>query len=812
MKSYLSLIPAYAKVHKKQNRMTLLCIIFSVFLVTAIFGMADMEIRSQRLQAITRYGNWHIQIRDLPEEDAALIAQRPDVAVSSWYNVLNYRLKEDYFIGGKRAAVCGIEPSMLTIMEYDLTEGVFPETEQQIILTNSSREILGVELGDSITLEAPEGNSLSYTISGFGMDNEMAMKADAIIGFLPLSSFQSLYHSVGHTAEDADMVYYIQFSEHCNIRNAIEDIQEQFELSQEQIGENTALLGLLGFSNDSYMTGLYLVAGVLFLLVLTAGVLMVASSMNSNIAQRTEFFGLLRCLGADSRQIRRFVRLEALNWCKTAIPTGVLLSVVTIWGLCGALRYLSSMYFSDMPVFGVSLPGILAGILVGLITVLLAARSPAKKAAKVSPVTAVSGNTEAPITSLWFRKKHSGRHTRKSCGQGSVPGRYTGSFYRQESIPGRHVEIFLGIWHALHRKKNFLLMSFSFALSIILFLSFFAATAFMNHAITPLRPYTPDLSIVSQDSACSLDAGLAGEIAACPGVKRVYGRAFAYDVPVEVRGQEKNAMLFSYDLQQLNWVEECHYLLEGDLSKLMGDGNYVLAVYDAAGPSLEVGEVVHTSLGDVTVAGLLSHCPFDGTSDTERLICSEGTFRRLTGEKGYTVLDVQVTGRATDEDVNRIRTLAGDEVLFSDQRLGNRDARGAYWAFALFLYGFLTVIVLIACFHIINSISMSTSARMRQYGAMRAIGMSCGQFTKMLGAEAAAYALFGCVLGCAFGLPLHRFLFDRMVTARWGTPWTVPCGALVLILLVVTLASAAAILRPAKRIRQMSITDVIHSQ
>ena len=575
MKSYLSLIPAYAKVHRKQNRMTLLCIILSVFLVTAIFGMADMEIRSQKLQAITRYGNWHIQIKDLSEEEAALIAQRPDVAVSSWYNVLNYRLKDHYFIGGKRAAVCGIEPSMLTLMDYDLTEGTFPETEDQIILTNSSREVLGAELGDSITLETPDGNSLSYTISGFGMDNEMAMKSDAIIGFLPLSSFQSLYHSVHDTTEDADMVYYIQFSEHCNIRNAIRDVQEQFGLSQEQISENTALLGLLGFSEDYYMTGLYLVAGVLFLLVLTAGVLMVASSMNSNIAQRTEFFGLLRCLGADSRQIRRFVRLEALNWCKTAIPIGVLLSVVTVWGLCAALRTLSSMYFSDMPVFSISLPGILAGILVGLVTVLLAARSPAKKASKVSPVTAVTGNTEIPVTGLWSKNRIAGHHTGKSQPQGR--------------IPARHVETFLGVWHALHRKKNFLLMSFSFALSIILFLSFFAATAFMNHAITPLRPYTADLSIVSSDSTCSLDAALAGQIAGCPGVKRVYGRAFAYDIPLELQNGEKNtAMLISYDLQQLNWVEEYHYLLKGNLSKITGDGNYVLAVHDAFGQSLEL--------------------------------------------------------------------------------------------------------------------------------------------------------------------------------------------------------------------------------
>lgn len=43
MKSYLSLIPAYARIHKKQNRMTLLCIVLAVFLVTSIFGMADME-------------------------------------------------------------------------------------------------------------------------------------------------------------------------------------------------------------------------------------------------------------------------------------------------------------------------------------------------------------------------------------------------------------------------------------------------------------------------------------------------------------------------------------------------------------------------------------------------------------------------------------------------------------------------------------------------------------------------------------------------------------------------------------------------
>lgn len=36
--SYLSLVPISAKVRKRQNRMTILCVIISIFLVTAILA------------------------------------------------------------------------------------------------------------------------------------------------------------------------------------------------------------------------------------------------------------------------------------------------------------------------------------------------------------------------------------------------------------------------------------------------------------------------------------------------------------------------------------------------------------------------------------------------------------------------------------------------------------------------------------------------------------------------------------------------------------------------------------------------------
>ena len=68
MKSYLSLIPVSAKVHRRQNRMTLLCIILAVFLVTAIFSMVEMWTSSEIEAMRQKHGDWHIALQNPPED------------------------------------------------------------------------------------------------------------------------------------------------------------------------------------------------------------------------------------------------------------------------------------------------------------------------------------------------------------------------------------------------------------------------------------------------------------------------------------------------------------------------------------------------------------------------------------------------------------------------------------------------------------------------------------------------------------------------------------------------------------------------
>ncbi|WP_459480289.1 ABC transporter permease [Clostridium saccharoperbutylacetonicum] len=598
MKSYLSLIPISAKVHRRQNHMTLLCIIFAVFLVTAVFSMADMGVRMERTRLLNKHGSQALQ-----------------------------------------------------------------------------------ELGKSVAAQT-----------------------------------------------------------------------------------------------------LYSTAAVLFVLILIAGVLMISSSINSNVAQRTKFFGMMRCIGMSRQQIIRFVKLEALNWCKTAIPIGVILGIAVTWGLCAGLRFLVGGEFSDITLWGVSPTGIISGIIVGVVTVLIAASSPAKRAAKVSPITAVSGNSENT------KNATHALNTRFS-----------------------KIETALGIHHAVSGKKNLILMTSSFALSIILFLSFSVLIDFIGY-IMPQSSNTSDINISNNNSSNSIDSVLLDKISGMSGVKHVFGRRSCFDVPAEVNSQKNTIDMISYADYDLDCLTKDKQLRKGsDISKVYGDSNYVLTIWDKDNP-LAIGDKIQVGNKEVEIAGLLKCNPFSDNgapNGKTTLITSEKTFTRLTGVTDYSLILIQMTKDATDKNVEAIHNVVGEKYKFSDQR--DQRTTSTYMAFIFFVYGFLAIITLVTVLNIMNSISMSVSAKIKQYGAMRAVGMDEYQITKMIAAEAFTYSISGCIVGVVIGLFINKLLYDTLITAHFNyATWSIPIMPIIIILLVISITAIAAIYAPSKRIRNMAVTDTIN--
>jgi putative ABC transport system permease protein len=786
MKHFLDLIPISAKVHRKQNRMSILCIILSVFLVTTIFGMADMFIRSQILQAQRDDGSWHIGLRNISAENAALMAARPDIAVISPYGTLNFGANLGYTMGGKETVIFGSEEALVTKIFLDmLTEGAYPQAEGGALVTENAREMMGLHIGDEVTLNTPDGTSLHFQITGFVGNSSGLMRSDAYGIFLCMENYRAIYPDVAEgEPSDFDIMYYVQFSSTSNIQGKIGAIKSAFQLSDGQVSENTKLLGLLGQSRDSFMMFIYAAAGILFVLVMSAGILMIASSLNSNVAQRMEFFGLMRCIGSTPRQVMQMVRREALGWCRLAIPAGVAAGIVVIWVLCAILRYLSPGYFSAMPAFGLSLPSVAAGVLVGLLTVMLAARSPAKRAAKVSPLAAVSGSAGEA------RPVRSAANTQLA-----------------------KVDTALGIHHAVSSRKNYLLMTGSFALSIVLFLSFSVTVDFMRHALTPLQPWTPDLSIVSPDRTCSVDSALLERLNEIPAVKAAYGRMFAYGVPISGSDAVQTADLISYDANQFGWAED--YLLEGSLEAAQQAAGTGLVV-KKSDSTIKVGDTITIQAGgtlqEIEIVGILSDCPFSNAAGVGLIICSEDSFRQMTGLTDFTVIDIQLVRGVSDSEVNAIHQMVGTQYTFSDERLGNSSTRGIYYCFNLFVYGFLVLIALITIFNVVNSIAMSVASRTKQYGAFRAIGLSTRQLSKMVVAEACSYAASGIVAGTVLGMLSNRLLFGMLIGQKWGEAWSIPWSELGVILLIILLSITLAVHEPIKRIHNMSIVDTISVQ
>jgi putative ABC transport system permease protein len=772
MKSYLSLIPISAKVRRRQNRMTILCIVIAVFLVSAIFSVADMMLRTQMNRAAGKDGSWHLQIAGITQSQAEQLAQQPDVVCAGAGAVFNEGGEEDYRLNGKRVVLYGCDAQFLRVNRSAAFEGTFPEQDGEVLLGKGAARIFGVAIGDSVTLKLPDGQNRTLTVTGIGGVDESyyEMQFALVDIYLPQETFESLLTGQGEALPQT--VYDLQYTSAAKAAKALPQLQQQY--GEDAVHENLNVMGSAGQSNSTAFRTVYSMAGVLFALVLLAGVLMISGTMNSNVAQRTRFFGMMRCLGMSKQQVVHFVRMEALNWCRIAVPIGLVLGTFSSWAVCGALRYGIGGEFATTPVFRLSMGGLCAGVVVGVVTVLLAAQAPAKRAAEVPPVAAASGSEQAAVV-----------HHAANLGSGRT-------------------ETALGIYHATASKKNWFLITASFALSIVLALGFIVILQFASLLLPSLAPWQADVIYTGYDNERVLPDTMAQQLRRMPGVARVWGCTGLVHVPASSdRNNVEQVTFCSYDDFMLESSKSM--VVKGRMAKNSGADNEVMTMYNKTN-SIRVGDTITVNGVPLTVVGAFSQGIFP---DDVTIIAPETLFRRVAGEQNYNMIGVQLDRTASDETVLALAAFSSDQIVVQDLRESNRQDRGTYYAARIVLYGFLAIIGGISLLNIINSISMSVSARMKQYGILRAIGMDDAQLKRMVSAEAGTYAVSGLVVGIALGLVLNRKLYILLITHYFGAAWQVPWGCLAVIVVVVLAAVVLAVYNPVRRILMQPITATI---
>lgn len=800
MNSYLSIVPKYLSAHKKRSRLVIISVAISVALVTGIFSMLDALLKFEKIQVIHDYGNFHIAIENASEEEMQLIRSRVDVQNAGLWMDFGKAL-----INGRECELGALDQNFAPDMNVELTQGRYPTEINELMLEQWAMKDLGLEVNDRVNLSAGNGTAKEFVVSGVYMDSGSTKAAGVPGVLLSVSSAKELTNPEKN-------YYLVLFKDGVKIMKAEAEIKKVLNIQDTRVERNDHLLAVIGQSTHKTAVGIYQTGAILFCMVLIAGIMMIYNTFNISVMERIRQFGLLRCIGASRAQIRNMVKMEGLLITAKAIPIG-LIAGIFITFLCSAiLKYFNSSLFGKMSLFNFSIIGIAAGVAIGMLTVFIACHLPAKKAASVSPINAVVENVEIKISKQESR------------------GYLTKIF---------HVEMAMGINNAFMKKKTLFLMSCSIAVSIIIFLGFQVFVDFMHYSLKTTKPYTPDISLTSEQDLNNLYEKLSG----LSGVKRVYGRMFDHvdatfnaarlteDYKKIIGDIQKTddrlfippekSWLVSYDQNQLNWAKAD--LIAGELSEeKLNEVNGIVAVarplrngVSMETAALQLGDKVYIQTSDgtkeMTVMAILSRVPFgDSVNSLTTFITTEKLFKELTRESTFKVIDIQLNKSGQEQTVDEIKGLLDSSVLFHDYRQKNAEVNQTFFTMAVFIYGFVAVIALIGALNLINTMYTSVVAKTRNLGVMRAIGMSGGQLNKMVLVEALTYCIIGYIGGCVLGIALQKVLIHSFLPRLTAT-WTFPRIQIPVILIVILLVTIISIIGPLKRIKAKGISEVIGS-
>lgn len=139
------------------------------------------------------------------------------------------------------------------------------------------------------------------------------------------------------------------------------------------------------FNAGSPVAIMAIIAVLIFLLMLT-GFLLIYNILNISVASDIRLFGLLKSVGTTPRQIYRIVLVQAVLLCIVAVPLGV--GLAALGSIVFVPLVLQILGVQMTLVVSLSAVIFISAAILAVLTTLLGSLSPAKKAARISPIEA----------------------------------------------------------------------------------------------------------------------------------------------------------------------------------------------------------------------------------------------------------------------------------------------------------------------------------------------------------------------------------------------------------------------------------------
>ena len=784
------------KAAKIRNIITIAAIALTTILFTVIFTVG-MSIKYGFEQSNFRQvgGYSHGGFKNLTREQFEELKDDPLIKEYGKRIYCGMPEKEPFHKSHVEVSYCDANTAKWMFLEPK--EGRFPKegtneaaTDLRVLSLLGVEPVIGNEFTMTFMVDGKETTE-TFTLCGYWDYDEVIVANHVLI---PESRTRQIFDKLGTQGKDGMTGFWnmnVMFKNASNIEGNLNTILERHGYQSEswEQGDNYVRKGVnWGYVSAQFEDSLDIATVfaliVVMLLIIFTGYLIIYNIFQISVSNDVRFYGLLKTIGTTGRQIKRIISMQAFLLSALGIPIGLVFGYgvgVMMTGVVVAKLNGVDLTYSVNPIifFGAAA--------FSFVTVWLSCRKPRRMAAKISPVEAVR-YTENGGTKKKSRKREKG------------------------------ASIFRMAMANLGRNKSktvITVISMSFAV-VILNLTFILANGFdmdkyLNRVVTDF--IVSDASYFQYHGDTPFPEEIASQIEAMDGVQggRTYQKTFeAQEFVTEEWVRKTKGRFYSPEILDMyletleragdvcaddvqlfgmeDFILDKLPVLEGDLSKLKGDGNYVAAVYNAD----DYGNVYEDShwakLGDqitiryvkeweyynpdtgeiyeededlddkrwnrrakvyedkvyevaalVEVPGKISYRYYG----RDEFVMGADTFIRDSGTSDILYYAFDCEDDKAEQMEQWMQNLAGGDDSLYDYESRQSEAEEFYGFRDMFLIvgsGAALIVGIVGILNFLNAILTGIMARKREFAVLQSVGMTGKQLNRMLITEGMVFA------------------------------------------------------------------------
>ena len=845
------------KENRKRTAVTIVGILLATALITGVACMAVSFRASMVAYEKQENGDYHYHFTGVAKEYLKYFRENPNVESYSLTAVVGYAELEGSQNADKPYLyVRAMGKEIDRTLALTLTEGRLPETDSEIVIGRHARSngFVDIKVGDMLTLQVgkrmSEGFSLGQETPYLGAEEELEPffeRSYTVVGIVErpnqeveprlapgYSAFTFLndaeaevvdvyasYTKRGlrHREEVTAGILGVEselYERYYNGKSYTEEEQQQIRTVASQVQENYWLLKweLLIFSSR-IMNMLYAMAGIAIVIIIVTSAFCIHNSFVISLTEKMQLYGRLSSVGTTGGQQRKIIYYEAGILGLTGIPLGMICGIAATAVLVKAVGGLVEDALGFRLVFGLSFPAMVFGALLSAITVYLSASGSARRAARISPISAIRGND-----TVWIRAKELGCPAMigKLFGIG---GRIAYKNLRRARVKYRTTVVSIVVSVAVF-------IGMSTFVELLMYSSghyYEEVPCQLRASIYQWKYYDEALRIAEMEGVEETEVVRAAwfpvdksEISYSKSYKEAFTMSEEGTVKLYSLGNEayerycrnvgvaveeaKDKGIVVADYEYESWQDGKLYKGEGEIAHFQ-PGEILQGTDTAAG--IEIQVLVQTDVKPLFMQKRANY-------QIVIIVSDEWMENHTRQEMRYDNLDVWVRC----EDADKMEKAIYDDLQLQHFTVTNfnaqyRSDRSFHLVTAIFLYGFITVVALIGITNIFNTVTTNMELRAPEFAMLRSMGMTGREFRRMIWLEGIFYGGKALLIGIPAGLLLsvcfNRAMGEGIVT-EFRFPWlgTGTAAAAVVFLLFVIMRYSM------RKINQRNMIETIRNE